>query len=324
MPHLSLCPDPQVLQRLLLGQFLPAEEQSLAEHLLHCDNCARTIESLNAEDALVEALRAGAAADNDPECGVIEDLIHRLEELQCSVAASHASATLPPAGSASPGEKTDPAYSHGSEEATVAPPVPNEPALENTHAHETLPAPDPAGECTELVYDFLAPPREPGELGRLGPYQVRKVLGAGGMGVVFLGHDPLLERPVALKAMLPMLAVSPSAKQRFLREARAAAAIKHDHIVTIYQVGEDRGVPFLAMEFLEGESLDDRLKRESRLPVKELLRIGREAAEGLSAAHQRGLIHRDIKPGNIWLEGERGRVKILDFGLARDDGQLRI
>ena len=202
-----------------------------------------------------------------------------------------------------------------------APPVPNEPALENTHAHETLPAPDPAGECTELVYDFLAPPREPGELGRLGPYQVRKVLGAGGMGVVFLGHDPLLERPVALKAMLPMLAVSPSAKQRFLREARAAAAIKHDHIVTIYQVGEDRGVPFLAMEFLEGESLDDRLKRESRLPVKELLRIGREAAEGLSAAHERGLIHRDIKPGNIWLEGERGRVKILDFGLARDDGQ---
>ena len=120
MPHLSLCPDPQVLQRLLLGQFLPAEEQSLAEHLLHCDNCARTIESLNAEDAPVEALRAGAAADNDPECGVIEDLIHRLEELQCSVAASHASATLPPAGSASPGEKTDPAYSHGSEEATVA------------------------------------------------------------------------------------------------------------------------------------------------------------------------------------------------------------
>ena len=103
--------------------------------------------------------------------------------------------------------------------------------------------------------------------------------------------------------MLPMLAVSPSAKQRFLREARAAAAIKHDHIVTIYQVGEDRGVPFLAMEFLEGEPLDDRLKRESRLPVAEVLRIGREVAEGLAAAHERGLIHRDIKPGNIWLEG---------------------
>jgi eukaryotic-like serine/threonine-protein kinase len=100
--------------------------------------------------------------------------------------------------------------------------LPNEPAL--------------AGECTEAIYDFLAPAHGPGELGRLGPYHVRKVLGAGGMGVVFLGYDPHLERQVALKAMLPVLAASPSAKQRFLREAKAAA-IKHDHIVTIYQVG---------------------------------------------------------------------------------------
>ncbi len=117
--------------------------------------------------------------------------------------------------------------------------------------------------------------------------------------------------------MLPALAANPSARQRFLREARAAAAIKHDHIVTIYQVGEDRGAPFLAMEFLEGESLSDRLQHERRLPVKEVLRIGREMADGLAAAHMRGLIHRDVKPGNVWLEGDRGRVKILDFGLAR-------
>ena len=102
-----------------------------------------------------------------------------------------------------------------------------------------------------------------------------------------------------------------------LAEARAAAAIKHDHIVTIYQVGKDGDAPFLAMEFLEGESLDDRLKREGRLPVHEIWRIGREMADGLAAAHKRGLIHRDVKPGNVWLEGEGGRVKILDFGLAR-------
>ena len=140
------------------------------------------------------------------------------------------------------------------------------------------------------------------------------------MGVVFQAHDPHLERLVALKAMLPELATNPSAKQRFLREARAAAAIKHDHIVTIYQVGEDGDAPFLAMEFLEGESLDDRLKREGRLPVHEIWRIGREMADGLAAAHKRGLIHRDVKPGNVWLEGEGGRVKILDFGLARAAG----
>jgi formylglycine-generating enzyme required for sulfatase activity/serine/threonine protein kinase len=169
-------------------------------------------------------------------------------------------------------------------------------------------------------WDFLAPAEKPDEIGRLGPYRVLKVLGAGGMGVVFRAEDPHLERLVALKAMLPSMASSPSSKERFFREAKAAAALKHPHIVTIFQVGEDRGAPFLAMEFLEGESLDDRLKRETRLPVPDILRIGREIAEGLEAAHEKGLIHRDIKPANLWLEGKKGHVKILDFGLARAMG----
>jgi len=178
-------------------------------------------------------------------------------------------------------------------------------------------------EGVEESYDFLAPSQNPSDLGCLGPYDVLKVLGVGGMGVVFQAYDPQLERLVALKAMLPALAASASARQRFLREAKATAAIKHDHIVTIYQVGEDRGVPFLAMEFLEGEPLDVRLGRErwgaaaSPLPLREALRIAREIADGLDAAHQRGLIHRDVKPANVWLEGDRRRVKILDFGLAR-------
>src|SRR5207253_1657979 len=103
----------------------------------------------------------------------------------------------------------------------------------------------------------------------------------------------------------------------FLREAQAGAAVEHDHIVHIYQVGEDRGVPFIAMQLLKGESLHGRLEREGQLPPAEVLRLGREIAEGLAAAHERGLIHRDVKPGNLWLEGPRGRAKILDFGLAR-------
>jgi WD40 repeat protein len=166
---------------------------------------------------------------------------------------------------------------------------------------------------------------EAGELGRLGPYRVVKVLGTGGMGVVFQARDPDLERFVALKAMKPALAASDSSRRRFLREARATAALEHDHIVHIYQVAEDRGIPYLAMPMLKGETLEDRLRRDKPLPAAEVLRIGREVAEGLAAAHQAGLIHRDIKPSNIWLEGERGRVKILDFGLARaeaDGSQL--
>jgi serine/threonine protein kinase len=205
----------------------------------------------------------------------------------------------------------------------------------------TGPARAAAGLNPEL-WSFLAPAQQPDEIGRLGPYRVLQVLGAGGMGVVFQAEDPQLKRPVALKAMLPALAANDSARKRFLREAQAAAAIQHDHIVTIFQVGDDRGTPFLAMEFLRGESLDARLQREGKLPVPEVLRIGREIAEGLAAAHAQGLIHRDVKPANVWLEaralrapsprtGEETitqgglgaadyRVKILDFGLARTAG----
>jgi serine/threonine protein kinase len=181
------------------------------------------------------------------------------------------------------------------------------------------------GSTTRELSDFLAPAQAPDELGRLGPYRILKILGHGGMGVVFEAEDPQLRRKVALKAMLPALAASETARQRFLREAQAAAAVEHDHIVPIHLVGEDRGVPFIAMPFLKGESLEQRLARQARLPFHEVVRIGRETAAGLAAAHKRGLIHRDIKPANLWLEEETGRVKILDFGLARataDSAQL--
>jgi formylglycine-generating enzyme required for sulfatase activity len=175
------------------------------------------------------------------------------------------------------------------------------------------------------LWDFLAPAEQPDEIGRLGGFRILKVLGAGGMGVVFQAEDPRLERKLAIKAMLPTLAASDSARKRFLREAKTAAAIEHDHIVPILQVGEDRGVPFIAMPFLKGEPLDERLKRDEVLPVAEVVKIGREAARGLAAAHVVGLVHRDIKPANLWLETLPGeetsapgyRVKILDFGLAR-------
>jgi serine/threonine protein kinase len=194
---------------------------------------------------------------------------------------------------------------------------------------QTVPPPDQADVTQNLpphpddeedkpsLTDFLSPPQRADEIGRLGTYRILKILGHGGMGVVYQAEDPALERLVAIKAMLPSLATSKAAKARFIREAKAAAAIKHDYIVGIYQVGEANGAPFLAMEFLEGEPLDVRLDREKKLPVGEVVRIGRQMAEGLAAAHERDLVHRDIKPANVWLEGKKARVKILDFGLAR-------
>jgi WD40 repeat protein len=173
--------------------------------------------------------------------------------------------------------------------------------------------------------DFLAPPQQPDEIGRLGQYRVLRVLGSGGMGVVFEAEDPDLQRKVALKVMRPWLAADEAARKRFLREARAAAALDHDHIVKIFQVGEDRGVPFIAMQLLRGQSLQNRLRDGDRLPSAEVVRIGRELAEGLAAGHEAGLVHRDVKPANVWLEEPRGRVKVLDFGLARperEDAQL--
>ncbi len=206
----------------------------------------------------------------------------------------------------------------GHEQATVPPSG----ARSDTHGG----AGPKGGGRPDALTDFLAPPQGPDEIGRLGPYRVLKVLGAGGMGVVYLAEDPKLRRRVALKAILPSVAAGPTARERFLREARAAAAVEHDHIVAVHQVDEDRGVPYLVMPLLRGEPLEARLRREKRLPLADVLRIARQTAEGLEAARRGGLVHRDIKPANLWLEEGTGRVKILDFGLARshDDDRKRL
>lgn len=153
-------------------------------------------------------------------------------------------------------------------------------------------------------------------LKRIGSYCIRERLGQGGMGIVFLADDPHLERHVALKVMHPKLAASAAAKQRFLREARSAAKVKSDYVVTIYQTGEEAGVAYVAMERLVGSTLGERLDSQS-FTITESLHIARQMALGLAAAHDQGLVHRDIKPENVWLETPGNRVKLLDFGLAR-------
>ena len=163
----------------------------------------------------------------------------------------------------------------------------------------------------------LDPPQSPNELGQLREYRINKILGEGGMGVVYLAWDSNLHRSVALKVMKRSIAENESSRQRFVLEARATAAIDHDHIVTIYQVGDHNGVPYLVMKYLEGQTLEDLLRKRKLLDPLESVRIARQIADGLNAAHSHNLIHRDIKPANIWLETLRNRVKILDFGLAR-------
>lgn len=184
----------------------------------------------------------------------------------------------------------------------------------------TLPLSSGASD-TEPGYPSLAPPQAPGELGRLGPYRVLKLLGAGGMGLVFQAQDVQRGRLVALKVLRPRTSPGKAAEVRLLREGRTAARVRHKHVVAIYRAGRHEGVPFVAMELLEGTSLAALLHGPRALPQERAVQLGIQIAEGLAAVHDRGLVHRDIKPDNLWVEPVRGgRVKILDFGLARPSG----
>ena len=171
---------------------------------------------------------------------------------------------------------------------------------------------------------FLAPPSRPGSLGRLGHYHVQQVVGKGGFGIVLKAFDEKLHRVVAIKVLAPELAAHASARKRFIREARAAAAIAHEHIVAIHAIEEEHGPPFIVMQFVDGVSLQDKLNKTGPLELREILRIGLQIASGLAAARKHGLVHRDIKPANILLENGIERVKITDFGLARltDDASV--
>ena len=156
-----------------------------------------------------------------------------------------------------------------------------------------------SGEAVDLY--FLRPADRPDVLGLLGAYEVREVIGQGGMGVVLKAFDPALNRLVAIKVMAAAVAGSGVARRRFAREAQAAAAVCHDHVVTVHGVHEADGLPYLVMQYIAGESLQDRLDRVGPLESAEVVRIGLQTAMGLAAAHAQGLIHRDVKPANLLL-----------------------
>ncbi len=149
---------------------------------------------------------------------------------------------------------------------------------------------------------------------KLGPYEILAPLGAGGMGEVYRAKDTRLDRTVAIKVLASHLSTSPELKQRFEREARSVSSLNHAHICQLYDVGSQSGTEYLVMEYLEGETLAERL-RKGPLPLHELLKTGMEIAEALEVAHRAGIIHRDLKPRNIMLT--KAGAKLTDFGLAK-------
>ena len=149
----------------------------------------------------------------------------------------------------------------------------------------------------------------------LGPYEIQSLLGAGGMGEVYRARDARLDRTVAIKVLPASFSADRDRMQRFAQEARAAAALNHPNILSIFDIGDEHGAPYVVSELLEGETLRDRLK-SGALPIRKVVDYGLQMARGLAAAHEKGIVHRDLKPENLFITGD-GRVKILDFGLAK-------
>jgi hypothetical protein len=262
------CSSKEELLQFLLGKKAGPEDDGILVHLRSCPSCLDTLHALEAQDTFFSMVKKpGLLADPSELQGI--DVAGLKIKVKAMSAACEAETIDPSA--------TPPSTSGSSRPAEAAPSL-----------------------------DFLAPPQRPDEIGRLGNYRILKLLGQGGMGMVFQAEDSHLERRVALKVMLPDVAKRADARERFVREAKAAAAIEHDHIVTILQVGEDRGVPFLAMQWLKGMSLEERLQRPGPLNIAQVVRLGRQIARGLAAAHERGLIHRDIKPANLWIGARAG------------------
>ena len=173
-------------------------------------------------------------------------------------------------------------------------------------------------ECTSsVVLSILSATDDPAFLGRIGTYEISGIVGRGSAGIVLRGFDRALHRNVAIKILDPAIAGVGAARQRFAREARAMAAISHEHVVPVYEVSEHSGLPYFVMEYVPGGSLERRLRSQGPFDLEAVLRIGFQIAQALAAAHASGLVHRDIKPGNILMDRGTERVRVADFGLVR-------
>lgn len=277
----TACPATEELRQLLGSQLSSDLQQEYTNHLDRCPCCQNKLEELATEgtnlSSVVEHLTTSEPMATSAYWPAIKEIDKAIAQAAGNQAGLKGNAVVTP------------------------PPVERKPKKK------------------DATLDFLDPPTDPSYLGRIAHFDVMRVLGRGGMGVVLEAFDSKLQRHVAIKVLDPEVAEEEVSKQRFCREARAAASVTHENVVAVHQVEKvpEKGIAFLVMQLISGETLEQRLQREKKLPLNEIVRISMEAARGLSAAHSQGLIHRDIKPGNILLEPPQQKVKLTDFGLAR-------
>ena len=287
---MDTCPDRSCLQSLLAGELSQKEQEETVRHVETCVACQQTLDCLTSASRSWENLVPHLGKQQQEPAPVLKNVI---AQSKVGTATDHTDAEdkSTPHREASPSEETQADQRPGPRDDDLA---------------------------------FLSPPTKPGSIGRLAHYEILAIIGKGGFGTVLKAFDEKLHRMVAIKALSPELSASGTARQRFIREARAAAAVTHEHLVTIHAVEEDHRPPYLVMQLIDGVTLQQKIDKAGTLQLKEILRIGLQMASGLAAAHKQGLVHRDIKPTNILLENGVERVKITDFGLARavDDASV--
>ena len=278
---ITACPPTEELRQLLGTQLSGERQQEYTDHLDRCPCCQNKLEELATEGTNLSSVVEHLNQSEPMATSAYWPAIREIDKVIAQAVGAQAGL--------------------GKNAVVTPPPVERKPRKK------------------DATLDFLDPPTDPSYLGRLAHFDVMRILGRGGMGVVLEAFDSKLQRHVAIKVLDPELAEEELSKQRFCREARSAASVTHENVVAVHQVEKvpEKGIAFLVMQLISGETLEQRLQRETKLPLPEIVRISMEASRGLAAAHAQGLIHRDIKPGNILLEPPTQRVKLTDFGLAR-------
>ena len=296
---MTQCPTNNVLNDLMLGSLPDATAEEVTEHLGSCERCQIEMQKMAVGDLPVDSLLTESTTASPPRNSAywkVRDSLEHEEVGGLAATKLHSSGNAANRNGSSIGDARD----SGSSER--------------------------GGSSNEADLSFLEPTDDPAYIGRLQHFQISRVIGRGGMGVVLEAFDPHLQRMVAIKVLSRQFQNDQSAIERFCREGRAAASVSHEHVVPMYQVAriEEGEIAFLVMQLIDGETLQTRLEADTPMPPSDVARIAMQITAGLSAAHEKGLVHRDIKPGNVLLEKSTGRVKLTDFGLARSTDDIKL
>ncbi len=311
MQPATACPTAQQLDQLIRGELPELESSQVTNHLEICDTCQNKLEHLASGEIPICALAAHLDQLNPSDQSKYWQAIEKVEsELNDTLMASRSQSSKDSA--------------HRLLE-TSAEGVANDQKKDSVNVGTQRPVND-SNTSRSPELSFLEPSDDPAYLGKLHHFQIARILGRGGMGIVLEAFDTHLQRTVAVKVLNPQFQTNDTARQRFCREGRAAAAISHEHVVPMYHVAKAQQgeVAYLVMQLIEGTTLENLLKPGQPLPASDVARIGMQIAAGLSAAHKKEMVHRDIKPANIMIESETNRVKLTDFGLARATDDIKL